>query len=93
MSINKFRIKDYREINYIYKQSFPKEERKPLLLLIFNILLNRAELWCLCEENDICGFIYIINYQNMVFILYLAISNLKRSKGYGTYLLNWCLNS
>ena len=33
----------------------------------------------------------LIFYRDMIFILYLAVNTESRSKGYGSYLLKWCL--
>ena len=45
-------------------------------------------------DNDIfCGFTYLITNKNTTFILYLAIDNNIRSKGYGSQILNWITNN
>lgn len=90
--ITKYNRKHLKELKKIYNNSFPKEEKFPMWLLLFNLHRNNSELYTLFAHNELCGFIYLINYKNMCFILYLAIDNLKRNKGYGSYILNWCLN-
>lgn len=89
LKIEKFEIKDYKQVEKIYNDSFPKDERANFSVLILGLVRN-CELFILKEENILCGFIYLINYKDMTFILYLAIDSLKRSKGYGGYILRWC---
>ena len=51
-----------------------------------------TELYCLVNKEAVLGFIYLIFYENMIFILYLAVNTDNRSKGYGSHILKWCLN-
>ena len=91
MEIVKFKFKYYKQVNRIYKNSFPKEERyQSLFSLICHTYRKKANLYCLLEEDMVIGFIYLIQYENMLFILYLAVDEKKRSGGVGSYLLNWC---
>ncbi len=87
--IERFKMKYLNKVKKIYRDSFPEQERASFNLLIFN-LIRKCELYVLLDNNEISGFIYLINYKTMVFILYLAIDSLKRGKGYGAYILNWC---
>lgn len=90
-NIRKFKIEDWKKIKKIYKNSFPKEERFPLLLLYFNILRKNSNLYVLEVDNQIKGFIDAIYYKNMIYILYLAIDEKNRDLGCGSKLLNWFL--
>ena len=90
MEVIKFKNKFYKQVNDIYKKSFPKEER--YLSLNRMIKADNTELYCLFENENIYGITYLIKKQTSVFILYLAINSSNRSKGYGSYLLKWCLN-
>lgn len=88
MKIVKFNNEYYKQVNEIYKASFPTKERySSLKKLISNIKNNYAEMNCLIENKNIFGFIYSIKYKDMLFILYLAINENVRSCGYGSYLL------
>lgn len=89
LKIEKFNAMNYNQVKKIYNESFPKDERASFYILMLGLIRN-CELFVLKEENIVYGFIYLINYKDMTFILYLAIDSLKRSKGYGRYLLNWC---
>ena len=90
MKVIKFRNKFYKQTNDIYIKSFPKEER--YLSLNNMIKADSTDLYCLIENENIYGIIYLIENRTSLFILYLAINSEYQSKGYGSYLLKWCLN-
>lgn len=89
LKIKVFSTRYLFKVKKIYNQSFPKEERFPFFLLILNILRKNSEMYVLLNGKSVSSFIYIINYENMSFILYLATDKNVRSKGNGSYLLNW----
>lgn len=90
MKVVKFNSKLYKEVNEIYKTSFPEEER----YISLNKMIKQKDtiLYCLIDEKKtVLGIIYLMVYNNTIFVLYLAVNQNIRSKGYGAYLLNWCL--
>lgn len=89
MEVIKYKTKYYIQVNNIYEKSFPSEERYANL----NQLIKKpnTELYCLVDNEVVLGIIYLIYYKEMIFILYLAINPEVRSKGYGSFLLKWCL--
>lgn len=91
LRVEKFKRKYFNDVKRIYVTSFPKEERFPIIVLLWNLLRKRSELYVLLEEDKLCAFLYLIKYKEMTFILYLAVDTLMRNKGYGGYLLDWIL--
>ena len=89
MDIVKYKSIYYTQVNEIYEKSFPQEER--YITLDKMIQSKNTELYCLIDNNHVLGKIYLIFYRDMIFILYLAVNTESRSKGYGSYLLKWCL--
>ena len=89
MEVVKYKTTYYEQVNDIYQKSFPTEER--YINLNKMVESQNTELYCLVENEIVLGFIYLIYYKDMIFILYLAINTQIRSKGYGSYLLKWCL--
>ena len=89
MDVVKYKSIYYTQVNEIYEKSFPQEER--YITLDKMIQSQNTELYCLIDNNHVLGIIYLIFYRNMIFILYLAVDTESRSKGYGSYLLKWCL--
>ena len=90
MKIVKFKPEYYNQVYEIYEKSFPIEER--YITLDKMIKKENTELYCLVDKEAIFGFVYLLFYQNMVFILYLAVNPDNCSKGYGSYILKWCLH-
>lgn len=90
MKIIKFKPEYYNQVSVIYEKSFPEEER--YITLDKMIKQENTELYCLVNEEEVLGFVYLIFYEKMIFILYLAVNTDNRSKGFGSYILKWCLN-
>ena len=60
MEIVKFRNKFYKKVNDIYKKSFPKDER--YLSLNNMIRADSTDLYCLIENDNLYGIIYLGEY-------------------------------
>ena len=90
MEVVKYKTVYYTQVNNIYIKSFPPEER--YINLNKMIESPNTELYCLVDNDIVLGIIYLIYYKDMIFILYLAINTQIRSKGYGSFLLKWCLD-
>ncbi len=74
--------KDYPKIVDLYKKTFPKKERFPLWLLFYEVKSQNAHFSSLYENDDWIGFLYTIEYGNIVMVLYFAISERFRLDGY-----------
>lgn len=64
--------------------SFPKSERFPFWILKYcskekNVLFN-----LILDDNKLIGMEYIIKYGNVAYLMYLAIDEKQRDKGYGS---------
>lgn len=94
MEVVKFKFRYYKDVKNIYLESFPKEERYlSFRELVYNSMMNKAHMYCLIDGDKAQGFIYNILCKNMLFVLYLAVSSKKRSSGYGSKLMQWCLEN
>ena len=89
LKVKPFDIKYIKYLNKIYTTSFSKEKRFSFIMLLFNTIRKKSEIFMLLENETLVSFLYAINYKNSSFILYLAVESNKRNKGYGSYLLNW----
>lgn len=90
MKIIQYKPTYYTQVHNIYEKSFPQEEK--YITLDDMLKIQNTEFYCLLDNNTVIGFIYLIFYKDMIFILYLAIDTQSRSKGCGSYLLKWCLD-
>lgn len=82
-------FKDLKKIRKLYIQSFPKSERMPFPLLLLVSKRKGADFYAFYSQGELCGFTCLMRYQNMAFVLYLAIESRLRSRGYGSEILSW----
>ena len=87
------RLKWYKNILNLYKESFPKNERLPIWLLDIMSKRTCVDFLAFYNNNIFRGFSYLIHNNNITFILYLAIDTSIRSKGYGTKILSLISNN
>lgn len=85
--IDYFSSNHKKEIKKIYINSFPRDERFPFWLLKYcskekNVLFN-----VILDNNKAIGMEYTIRYENIAYLMYLAISEKQRGKGYGSKIL------
>ena len=81
-------LKEYKEIKELFLKSFPKNERYPMWLLMLLALRKSVEFSAYYDGERFCGITYSITDKNTTFLLYLAVSDKVRSKGYGSKILS-----
>lgn len=79
----------YNDILEIYKNSFPEIERFPMWLLRIMSHLKGINFIAFHDEDILCGFSYFFVNEETVFILFLAVNDKIRSKGYGSQIISW----
>lgn len=76
------------QLETIYEQSFPKEERKPFSLICEKIGTGQVEVLMLLDTlQEVAGFAVLAREEALVLLDYLAIRPKDRGKGYGAKLL------
>ena len=80
---------DFSEANRLYRAAFPKEERVPLGLLRLLTLRRGVDLICYREGETFCGFTYTVTDGNVVFVLFFAVDEALRGRGYGSSILKF----
>ena len=82
-------IKQLINIYKLYHSSFPKEEKKPFLLILIGILKKRFEVFSIENETDgFIGLAIILKYNDLILLDFFSISSDIRSRGYGSKVLN-----
>lgn len=81
------RLTEYSEIGALIKRAFPKGEQNPMWLLRYWEKRKGAEFYAYYDGDRLCGFSYTIREGNVVFAMYLAVSDRIRSRGYGSAIL------
>lgn len=76
-----------REIKEIYMSSFQKEERMPFALLLLSCLWH-TQFLTFCNQKTLCGLVYMASLGKQTFIMFFAVDERLRSKGYGSSILN-----
>ena len=83
-------IKNPREIDNVkelYYGSFPENERMPMNLLLWKAKLDFVDFLVIYDEDVFVGFTYLITHKDLTYVLYIAIDDNIRSKGYGSLAL------
>lgn len=81
-------IPEYKEISNLILRAFPKNEQFPMWLLRLWAKSKNIDFNAYFDDNTFCGISYTIQNRNMVFVLYLAVNDKIRSKGYGSAILS-----
>ena len=92
MSVN-FRSLTKHDVNYskvidLYQEAFPGAQRVPTWILRYKMRKGKAGFKIIYEHDTWIGFIYATEYKDIVFVQFFAISELLRSGGYGSKVIN-----
>lgn len=83
------RIKEYSDIKELICRAFPKSEQIPVWLLKALARRKSVSFLAYYDNGSFCGISYTASTDKMVFVLYLAVNDKVRSKGYGTAILEY----
>ncbi len=76
-----------KQIKSLYKSAFPANERAPLFLLFKRCGNGRNFFYAVLEKDEFIGLLYTITHEKMVYVFFLAVTEEKRGKGYGSEML------
>ena len=79
----------FRQTMKLLKTAFPKKEQIPAFLLFIGTLRKTIHFTAFYDNEKFAGLLYAIENDKYYFILYLAVSQEMRSKGYGGEILNY----
>ncbi|MBR6800449.1 MAG: GNAT family N-acetyltransferase [Eubacteriaceae bacterium] len=75
-------------IRDLYETAFPENERRDLEDLI-DESSEGMEFYAFYEEDVFTGILSLLTYKDITHIMYLAICEQHRGKGYGSEVLRW----
>lgn len=75
------------KIRYLYRVSFPREERKPFSIILNMSKCGKSDLWYFREKGRFLGMASTINASDKVLIDYFAVNTRPRGQGNGTRML------
>ncbi len=78
---------DKKSIKKLYYESFAKEERFPFWLLKKCSKEENAKFNVIYNKDKVIGFQYIIEYNDITYLMYFAIEKNQRNNGYGSKIL------
>ena len=76
-----------REIQNLYFTAFPKYEQMPWWLLRLLTIPRGAALTGYYDNDTFCGFTYTAATEQMLFVMFFAVQQEIRGKGYGSAVL------
>ena len=79
--------KDFWKQKALQKRAFPKEEQYPFLVLQLMACRKGIDYFAHYDNNLFWGISYTSSTDKMMYVLYLAVNDEIRSKGYGTLIL------
>lgn len=87
------KLPEYQYISQLMKTAFPKNEQFPLWLLRLLAVRKNINFQAFFDEELFCGILYTAENEKYIFVLYLAVNDKIRSKGYGSQILQWLKQS
>lgn len=78
---------DKKSIKKLYYESFDKEERFPFWLIKKCSKEKNVKFNVIYNNDKVIGFQYIIEYDNITYLMYFALEKRQRNNGYGSEIL------
>ena len=72
----------------LYKEAFPRCERKPFSIIKSMAKSGKTDLWYLEDDGGFAGLAATINGEDKILIDYLAVAKHRRGTGVGTKMLS-----
>lgn len=76
-----------KQISEVYLEAFPEEERPPVHYFFKCLERKENELVAYFDDETFIGFTFITRYQDICYILFLAVKKEYRHQGYGGQIL------
>ena len=81
---------ELKELEKLYLEVFPKEERLNFSLLVAKEKAGKGNfLGLFNDNNNLAGMMYYAEYKGIIYIFYFAIDPKYQSKGYGKLMLEY----
>ena len=83
------KLRKYKDVCRLIRTAFPQNEQLPMWLLRVLAFRKSVNFRAFYEDKQFCGILYTAEDNKYIFVLYLAVNDRIRSKGYGTKILDW----
>ena len=81
------KLQAWNRIKNLYESAFPKAEQLPIFVLTYLAKNRRLNLSAFYDDNLFVGLCFYEVYNDMIFVMFLAIDDKMRSIGYGSKIL------
>ena len=78
------RLLHWLQLYILYRQSFPRAERKPFSAILKKYRSKTTDIWCILDGQRFLGFAATMNSPDLVILDYLAIVKSCRGRGIGS---------
>ena len=83
------KLNEYEGVCRLMRTAFPQNEQIPMWILRVLAFRKSVNFRVFYDDDRFCGVLYTAEDNKYVFVLYLAVNDRIRSKGYGTKILDW----
>lgn len=87
MRLKRMTKQEKSQVKILYQQAFPKEERRPFSLLLWECKKRVMEILCVEEKGEFVGILISSFSKDLVLIEYFAINPNQRGGGIGSKVL------
>lgn len=77
-----------KAVKEIYTASFAKKDRMPFVMMQLMACLPSTEFLSFYDADTLCGFVYMATLLRISFVMFFAVDERLRSKGYGSRILD-----
>ena len=77
-----------KEIKKLYIEAFKKKERFPFWIIKHSLINGKSTLNAIVDNDKFIGMIYIVDCDDLYYLMYFAINENFRNKNYGAKVLN-----
>lgn len=80
-------LPEFRRVRRLYYSAFPFVERAPFWFLMMKRSIPGVDFLSMYADDEWAGFCYVVNHNDISYVLFLAISEEMRGRGCGSYML------
>lgn len=84
MELIKPRPADWLRLYRLYRSAFPRNERKPVGMILSMCKAGTAEVLSIVDGGRFCGLAITVLYKDMVLLDYFAVKSSSRGQGLGS---------
>lgn len=77
-----------KAVKEIYYNSFPRADRMPFFMMCIMSLMPTTKFLAYYDNELLCGFTYYAVLGKTIFVMFFAVDEKQRAKGYGSHILS-----